>query len=169
MNRVRLRPSSRPPRRGLTLIEAVMSAMIVASVLVGTMQLTAGAARFGQALSDGATGADLADGLMAEILNKSYASPTSPTSFGRDAGETSSSKANYDDVDDYNGWTETYTFTGRTSVNDSIVATVSVARAQLMAPNADQGSESGIKRIRITVTRRNRVLAVRSAWKADAS
>lgn len=155
-------------RRGLTLVEAIMSCLVVAVVLVMTMRLVAATARSGRVLSDSATAADLADGLLAEILGKSYTDPISPATFGIEAGETTTSKANYDDVDDYNGWTQTYTFTGRTSAADSVTASVAVSRATLATPSSDAASESGLKKITVTVKRQNRVLAVRSAWKADA-
>lgn len=166
MNR---RRSHHSCRRGVTLIEAIMSTVIVAGVLVATMRLVGAAARSGRLLSDSATAADLADGLLAEILTKPYTDPVSPGGFGLEAGETASSKSNYDDVDDYNGWTQTYTYTGRSSTADSMIASVAVARASLTAPSTDAAAESGLKRIRIIVKRQNRVLATRYAWKADAS
>jgi prepilin-type N-terminal cleavage/methylation domain-containing protein len=44
----------------------------------------------------------LADDLMGEIRAKSFADPQSPTSFGL---EESYPRRNFDDADDYNGWT----------------------------------------------------------------
>lgn len=155
-------------RRGLTMVEAILSTVIVGSVLVATMRLVGGAARSGKLLSDGAVAADVADGLVAEILTKSYTDPVTPTGFGVEAGETTTSKANYDDVDDYDGWTQTYAYTGRSNAADSVVASVSIKRAALATPSSDAASESGLKRITVTVKRQNRVLATRYAWKADA-
>ena len=161
-------PILRNSRRGLSLVEAILSTLLVAIVLTATMNLAGAAAKSGKALGDGAMAADLADGLMAEILNKAYADPTTPTNFGLESGETTSSKTNYNDVDDYNGWTQSNTFTGRNLASDGLVATVTVARATLATPSTDAASESGLKRIKVVVKRQNRVLATRYGWKADA-
>jgi hypothetical protein len=64
----------------------------------------AGTARYKTA--DGAVGSFLADGLMGEIMTLAYEEPNGVPVFGLDAGEVPTSRSNYDDVDDYNGWTE---------------------------------------------------------------
>lgn len=48
---------------------------------------------------------DLAQDLMTEILSQSFEEPGTTTgSFGKESGE--SVRANFDDVDDYHGWSE---------------------------------------------------------------
>lgn len=168
MNFAALSNSHSRARHGLTLVEAMLSAMIVSIVLVSTLSLVGGVARTGRSFSERALASDVADGLIAEILGKSYSSSASPLNFGLESGETSSSKVPYDDVDDYNGWTQSYAFTGRASSTDNLVASVSVMYVSPSAVNTNAGSDQGLKRVCVTVQRQSRVLAERYAWKSDA-
>jgi len=88
-----------------TIIEAVMSTVIVAVMLVAALN-TVGASRLTQHKASLAVrGRLLAEALMSEILNESYKDPDGTPVFGAESGESTATRADFDDVDDYDGWT----------------------------------------------------------------
>ena len=91
-------------RAGFTLVEAVVCVVIVSVMFVAVMN-TVGAARMTQYKTSGySRGSLLAQELMAEILRQDYDEPDDPPGFGPEWPETGASRASWDDVDDYNGW-----------------------------------------------------------------
>jgi MSHA pilin protein MshD len=93
-------------RRGLTLIEGVVSMLIMSVLLVAALN-TVGVSQISlKKMGDRSRGVLLAQQLMAEILRQDYEEPDDVPGFGREASEDSAGgRARYDDVDDYNGWT----------------------------------------------------------------
>jgi hypothetical protein len=64
-----------------------------------------GAVRLGEyKIAERGRGMHLAQDLMVEILQQSYLEPVDTPLFGPEASEADTSRADYDDVDDYNGW-----------------------------------------------------------------
>jgi PKD repeat protein len=58
-------------------------------------------------MADRVRGEQIALDLMAEILQTAYQDPVQATpAFGLEPGESATSRAAWNDVDDYNGWTE---------------------------------------------------------------
>jgi len=108
-HRNKSRPIELPPRtgdHGFTLIEAVMSMLIVGLMLVTAMN-TIGASRVSQSRNaEQVTGPMLAQDLMSEVLNQYYQEPIDTVEFGREAGETGGNRSAWDDVDDYDGWSK---------------------------------------------------------------
>ena len=92
--------------RGLTLIEGVVSMLIMSVLLVAALN-TVGVSQISmKKTGDRSRGVLLAQQLMAEILRQSYEEPDDVPGFGREASEDfAGGRARYDDVDDYNGWT----------------------------------------------------------------
>ena len=88
--------------RGFTLVEATMSVVIVSVVLVSALGTFGGIARARQVQVDRAAATLLAQRVTAEVLQCYYQEPSGAGPLGPDAGE--SSRAAYDDVDDYDGW-----------------------------------------------------------------
>jgi prepilin-type N-terminal cleavage/methylation domain-containing protein len=152
--------------RGFTLVEAAISIVLVSVLLVAALN-TMGAARLGQrnTLARGRAHL-LAEDLMAEIMRQSYADPESvgfvdltdpsliPSGLTIDSGESGGSRIDFDDVDDYHGWTATppEQKDGTTIPNlTGWTRSVSIERldpaTRLLAP----ASELGLKRITVTV------------------
>jgi type II secretory pathway pseudopilin PulG len=94
----------RSPSGAFTIIEAVISTIIVAVMLVAALS-TVGASRLIQhetSLVD--RGRLLAESLVSEILQQSYQDPNKPIVFGPESDESTTTRADFDDVDDYHGW-----------------------------------------------------------------
>ncbi len=146
----------RPLHRGLSLVECVIATLLVSTVLVAAMQVAAVSATYQARSAQRATAQFLARALTSDISQLAYQDPVNtPVAFGRELGETAASKVNYNDVDDFNGWSESppqdrsgVVMAGMTNYTRSVaVAWVNPANfSQVM------GAESGVKRITITVS-----------------
>jgi len=103
--------TTKQPRAGFTLIEALMASVILAiAVSAAIVPFTCGA-RSQDVDSRQTIAASLAQDLMEEILTKPFEEPSDgdelpePESrFGPDAGETL--RSSYSAIDDYHGYTE---------------------------------------------------------------
>ena len=133
-------------------------------VLAGSLNI-AGSAMKGQVLNNDQLRSRLiASSLQAEILELPFEDPNTTPTMGPESGETTSpaSRKNFDDVDDYNGWSSSPQTKVGTSISDAngLTTTVSVA---LVDPSqlGDGGGgtpSSDVKRIVVTVLRGSVVL-----------
>jgi prepilin-type N-terminal cleavage/methylation domain-containing protein len=90
-------------RRGLTLIECVVSMLLISLVMVGALAAVGGSHRMQLVASDQVLGQQLAMGLIQEVLAQRYEEPIDSVLFGPEGPEIRGGRALYDDVDDYNG------------------------------------------------------------------
>jgi MSHA pilin protein MshD len=166
-----LQPSSLRARRGLSLVETVVSCALVGVLLVAAMR-SVGASVFSQyRTAERGTGRLLADGLMAEILAKNYKDPGSTPQLGRESGESSTSKANYNDVDDYRDWSESPPqFADGTAMPDLADwrRTVAVDWVDPLDLSETKLWDTGAKRITVTVQHNGVVVATRIAIRTEA-
>ncbi|MGE5607765.1 MAG: type IV pilus modification PilV family protein [Bacillota bacterium] len=158
-------------RRGFTMAEAVMASAIIAFLVVAALN-AAGASGLAQYhTGERATARFLADGLMAEILSLAYEEPDGCMSMGLDADELSTNKINYDDVDDYKNWTESPPQDrSGTALNELAGWTRTVNVVWINPNNANDvlSSETGAKRIQVTVKHNGIVVATRVAIRTKA-
>lgn len=120
-------------RNGLTLVEVVISTLIVGLMTVASLHTLGAATRSSTSTGDRAVALGLADDLMAEILAEEY-----------------------DDLEDYHNYNQALAgdhagWTRRATVQRVQIANVT----QATAGNADQG----VKRIRVYITYNGRELA----------
>ena len=156
--------------RAFTLMEAVLSTVIVAVMLVTALN-TVGASRITQhKTSLVSRGRMFTESLMSEILEQSYQNPVEPHVFGPESGESGSTRAAYNDVDDYNGWTESPPVAkDGTALPNSANwrRTVTVEWVDPLNPDQVSGTETGAKRITVVAAFRNvpqaTVVAVKAA------
>lgn len=160
-------------RRGLGMAEAVLSTVLVAVLLTAALR-TAGASAVSQAKSaDRARSILMAQALMEEILVQPYKDPGASPVFGLEAGETLGQRATYDDVDDYNGLNET---TPKTRDGAALTAQAGWSRitrvewvaASTLGQATGSASETGVKRITVTVYRRGAMAAKLTAIRTNA-
>lgn len=148
--------------RGLSMVEVVVSILIVGVMAAAAMR-TIGAARMGQyRAAVGSHGQMLAQELMSEILAQAYAEPTDTATFGRESGESATSRADYDDVDDYHGWSASppQTADGRPYADlADFTRSVTVTRVNTNNPDQSVSGDTGVKRITVTVLHRGLVVA----------
>ncbi len=93
-----------PERKALTLVEVVVSTLIVGVMTVAALNTLGAATRSGMSAGNRAIAMGLADELMAEILATRYGDLDGSTQLGPEAGEND--PLDFDDVDDYADWSE---------------------------------------------------------------
>ncbi len=155
---------------GFTLVEAVISMVIVAVMFVAALN-TVGASKLTQhKASLVSQGQMLAESLMSEILQQNYQEPGSTYVFGREAGESDTIRTAYDDVDDYQGWTESPPVAKDGTALPNAAnwrRTVTVEWVDPADPQQVQGSESGAKQITVVAAFRDvpqaTVVAIKAA------
>jgi type II secretory pathway pseudopilin PulG len=91
-------------RRGFTLVEA-MTAVTLVVIACSAMLLSVSQAMQASEAGRGANrGNMLAQELMTEISACRWADPTTPSHWGVEADEVGATRAAFDDLDDYDGW-----------------------------------------------------------------
>ena len=141
-------------RRGFSLIEALISLLIVGTLLAASGAAISTAARSSTSQQEMLRGESLARQLLAEIVQKKYQQPSAITlTLGPETGET---RATFNDVDDYAGYSETppadssgAAIAGYTGWTRSVE--VKWADPSTLAAAALQ-AETNVKRIIVTVT-----------------
>lgn len=165
-------PLPRPHRRAFSLAEAAVATVVV-GIMLGAAIETVGASRTGQVWnSDRLRATALASGLMAEITDTYYKDPAAAAVlFGPEAGELQTARSGLNDVDDYNGLNDSppaardgTTIPGLTGWK----RTVSVAWVYLASPATTSLTETGVKRITVSVYRGSVKMAELSAYRAAA-
>lgn len=91
-------------RKGFTIIEATLSVAIVGILLATSLTTFAGIAKSRRVVAERRIAYALGRQLMTEIQQQYFQDPTGATTLGPDGAET---RPTYNDVDDYNGFTET--------------------------------------------------------------
>lgn len=94
-------------RAGFTLVEAVLSVLIVAVMIVGAMHTFGSLARGRLVMLSRCTADGLAGQMLSEIVQNRFEEPDETVTFGPEASETGGPRSVYDDVDDYDGWSAT--------------------------------------------------------------
>jgi MSHA pilin protein MshD len=154
---------------GFTLVEAIISVLIVGILFLAALQAAASARVADYLVANRNRGALLAQGLMDEITQKAYKNSTNPL-FGPESGEASRSAFN--DVDDYHGWSESPPQNpDGTSLPDYANWTRTVTVEWVPSTNLTgppSGSETGLKRITVTVKFRDKPVASAVALRANA-
>ena len=143
------------PRRGITLVEVAVSAALIGLMLVATMQAVGAVFRTRLAARQRQQGEALARELMAEIFQASYKDPQGGTTFGPESGETGSSRAGFDDVDDYDGWSESPPKDKAGAAIPNCTGwsrQVTIGRVEPALPLVPLLLETGLKLITVTVT-----------------
>jgi MSHA pilin protein MshD len=165
------RPGIHRTCAAFTLVEAVMACLVVSILLVSAMRAAGVASVYQYSIANRARARLLATQLLADISSTSYEEPSGTVLFGTESGETSSSKANYDDVDDFNGWTESPPQDRDGNAMAELTGwqrSVAVVWVNSTSPTTVSATETGIKRITVTVSRNNAALATAVAIKVKA-
>jgi len=161
-------------RSAATLVEAAVSLVIVSVMIVAALN-TVGAARRGQFVTfERGRGLLLAQELLSEIMGQAYGDPDEVTSvdlragsiiplpLSTDTGESAGSRSDFDDVDDYHGWSaqppQNKDGTPLSELADwrRRVTVERVARANLLQLTAE---EEGLKRITVTIEHKGKPVA----------
>ena len=134
-----------------TLVEAAISTLIVSVMFVVALD-TVGASRLTQHRAAMITrGRFFAAVLMSEIRAQAYKDSATNPIFGPEVGESTATRADFDDVDDYNGWSGPPTDRDGTALANSAgwTESVTVEWVARLNPSSVQATETGAKRITV--------------------
>lgn len=168
-------------RHALSLVEVIVSMLLVGLLLVGSMESVGGVYRAWHASQQIHDGMSLAQQLMAEILQQPYNDPDTTPLLGGDGddgsllgliglGASTTERTTYDDLNDYHGWSSAPEMKDGTALVgfEDWTREVSVAYARWAAPSQTTSTSEALKRITVTVTdpngRQTVLTALRSPW-----
>jgi len=157
-------------RRGISLVETVIASLLVSMVLTATIALVAPVVRGSTHASDHLRAARLAAELIDEIRTRPFDDPDDDKDdIGTEDGEDPSDRVAFDDVDDYDGWSSSPPVSIDGTVLPGLDGWKRVARVDhAIGDNANtDSSRTGIKRIRVIVTRDGQRLIRMDAVVAD--
>lgn len=139
-------------RGGFSIIECVMSVVVVGVLTVASTAVFGTIARARLAQTESRLGTLLAQQLMAEVVQQPFQQPGTTPGFGPRSGQT---RATYDAVDCYNG----YTAGPPVSIAGTALAgytgwtqRVAVSFVSNASPMTDTNTTSTLKKITVTVT-----------------
>ncbi len=143
-------------QHALTLVETVVATAVLALVMVAALNTIGATARSRLSNRDRSHAMLLAQDLLAEIAELPYTDPESPGgAIGVESGEGTTDRADFDDIDDYHNWTadpaESKDGTALSGAG-RFARRVVVTWCNPSSPSGSVGSETGLKRIEVTVT-----------------
>jgi len=160
--RVAQRRLSAQRTRAFSIAETFVCIVLVSGLLVAALN-TVGATAQGHALmSAQGKGQLLAADLMSEILTKAYEEPSGPSMFGPEVAEPTTSRAAFDDVDDYHNWNEIPPQKADGTALPDLAGwrrTVTIVRVNPDNPSAVSMTDQGAKRITVEVLFQGRQVA----------
>jgi type II secretory pathway pseudopilin PulG len=158
-------------RAALSLIEVVASTMIVGLMAVAALNSLGAATRSSESIGNRAVAMGLADELMCEILQAEYSDPSGSASLGPDSGELNGPRSVFDDVDDYDGWSESPPqYRDGTVIPDRADWRHRVEVDHVLSSDSTQtvGTDQGVKRIHVIIEYRDEILVEQIAVRTNA-
>ncbi len=148
-------------RRGVTIVEAAISMLIVGLMMVAALNTVAASGVRQHRAADKSRARFLAQDLMAEIVQQPYADADEVLeAIGPNAGELT--RAAFNDVDDYHGFTESpprYRDATPIPGLDNWERRVSVQWVSPATPGTSSIFPTGVKRITVQVFHRGNLVA----------
>jgi Tfp pilus assembly protein PilV len=161
-------------RRGTSLVEVVVSTMLVGVVIVASLKTVGAVFKTWRSGADLSNDVQVCQQLMAEIMQSRYVEPGGTNTFGLEAPESSTVRTAWDDVDDYNGWsaapqTKTGTLlTGYTGWTMQVSVRYVDPASPTAAGSVNPVDDKGLKRISVKAIRptgqQTTMTALRSRW-----
>jgi len=161
--------SSTERRSGLTLAEVAISTLIVGMMMVASLKSVGGVYTTWTMAADKYDGISLADQFLAEIMQSEYEEPDGTVNFGTESGEAPGFRVNWDDVDDYVGWSSTKLETKAGEFLTNVTGgsrTSTVQLASVANPSVVPATDEGLKLITVTVTAPDGSTTVRRALRS---
>jgi len=152
----------RQTNTAFSLAETVVSVALVGGLLVVALNTVGDTTLGRQKMGDRGRGHLLAQDLMTEILRQPYEDPDDTPVFGPEASESTGSRVAFDDVDDYSGWSASPPQKkdgAGTSDGPEWRRTVTIEYMDASDLAAPVGSDQGVKRITVTVTRNDVIVS----------
>lgn len=158
-------------KRAFTMVETVFAILLVGGALTISLNATASMHATQKKESDRIRGQLLAINLLTEIMAQPYQEKSGAPAFGLETGEAGSTRMLFDDVDDYMAYSES-----EPTMKDGAAISgcsgwkrmVTITRANPANLNAIALSDTGVKRITVTIKVATRTIASVGAIKSGA-
>ncbi|MCL4743329.1 MAG: type II secretion system GspH family protein [Phycisphaerales bacterium] len=150
------------PARAFSLVEVVVAILVLSALLAASINTVVASAAMQRHTADRARARVLALDLLNEARGHPYDDPTQGSGNGPGADEVTGTRALFDDVDDFNGWSASPPQRTDGSVIPGFegwTRACTVEYVSLADPNTAVGSDSGVKRITVTVHRGKQPMA----------
>jgi hypothetical protein len=154
-----------------SIIEIVVAMLVVSSMLVASLYAVGASRSTLRRGTDRATAGALADDLLGFVYRLPYKSP-SGSILGIELGNVLADKTTLDDVDDFDGYREQppqYANGAAMSGMAEWERRVAVVWVSTSDPSVVSASETGVKRITVTVHKNGTEIARRIALRTDLS
>lgn len=159
-------------RRGaFSLIEAVLAIAILGVMTAAAMSTVAASRRAEQYSADRAQARALAEGLMSEVLSLRYREGTTILSLGLDLLELSNNRTSFDDIDDYDGYVDSPPKDRTGAAIAGLSAWSRSVKVDFVTPAnlaSTSLTETGMKRVVITVKKSGKVILKATAYRSLA-
>ena len=149
-------------RPGFSYIEVLLASIIIAIMLVSGVKLSGNLGRSQQDVVSSSTADLLALNMIEEIKYQTYSDPQTSGNFGVEAGETAVTREFFDDVDDYHSWSAKPPQDHYGNELSQYAAFTRAVAVNFVAPGnltTEMGSDQGFKKVTITISRGNKILA----------
>lgn len=145
-------------RRGISMAETIISTMLIGFVLVSTLQIVGPMVQSTSIHADRLVAANLANELAEEITTKFFTDPdtASGDAIGVDDVEQAAVRGDFDDVDDYHGWSASPPKMSTDQANIYLagwIRSVTVEHVLVSNPLLTSVSSTGLKRVVVTVSK----------------
>lgn len=156
--------------RGITLVETVLSLLILGGAFVAALNTIASARGAQGIVTQRQFGLTLAEDLMAEILSKPFYHEGA--SVGPEVDEMAAfNRSLFDDMDDFHSWSSSppvHPDGEKIAGAEGYSRQVEVTYVQLSNPSATSHSDQGVMRITVTVKYGRKVVATLTSFRTDA-
>jgi hypothetical protein len=141
-------------RGAFSVVEAVFSITLVGGLLVVALDTVGASAVAQQGIEQRTIAKMLASELMTEVLVLDYEDTNETPSFGIESSEASGGRVNFDDLDDYAGWSEAPPQTKDGTVRTEYQGWRSLVSVQRVDPSNYKNlsiSDTGLRKITVRV------------------
>jgi len=157
-----------------TLVETVVSMLLVAFVIVSTLSIVGPIARSSTVQADKLVAANLANEMAEEIGSKLFIDPAaeSQDALGIDKDDSVFIRSMYDDIDDFHGWSSSppkNSFGGPYTSMKEWTRSVTVMHVMLADPSAESKTNTGLKKVTVEVSKNGTVLSSISTLHSQAA
>ena len=163
------RTSGTAGRRGITLVETVLSLLILGGAFVAALNTIASARGAQAVVTQRQFGLTLAEDLMAEILSKPFYHEGA--SVGPEADEMAAfNRSLFDDMDDFHSWSSSPPVDPdgeKIAGAEGYSRQVEVTYVELSNPSSTSYSDQGVMRITVTVKFGRKVVATLVSYRTD--
>ncbi|MEQ9406108.1 MAG: prepilin-type N-terminal cleavage/methylation domain-containing protein [Fuerstiella sp.] len=141
-------------RRGLSLVEVLVSSVMLATLAIGALTTVGAVSMSRSRMNDRMKAYALAEQLLSEVMQARYTDPETPAGQpGPDAGEAAP-RFSFDDVDDFDQWNAAPPVDRTGTAVPAYAGWRRQVRVQWVTPDSllTSSSETGLKQVTVRVT-----------------